>query len=145
MDAYSKISIGFGNKITQRRPQNANVGNILGSEPNVVKTAAVGCALQLCSCSDDDHYGDYRDVFIAMPGTSRVLIAHTGHIGKLGAVRGDVLTHVDGEAVNGKTADEVLEILRGTGSRESVILTLNAELSVADALKRRALAIAEAS
>jgi len=144
MDAYSKISIGFGNKITQRRPQNANVGNILGSEPNVVKTAAVGCALQLCSCSDDD-YGDYRDVFIAMPGTSRVLISHTGHIGKLGAVRGDVLTHVDGEAVTGKTADEVLEILQRTGSQESVMLTLNAELSVADALKRRALAIAEAS
>lgn len=143
MDAYSKISIGFGNKVTQRRPKNLNVGNILGTEPNVVKSAAVGCAIGLCAGSDDD-YGDYNDIYITLPGTSRVLISHTGHIGKLGAVRGDVLSHVDGEAVTGKNVAEVLEIIKGKQSQDSIMLTLNAELSVADALKRRALAIAEA-
>jgi hypothetical protein len=143
MDAYSKISIGFGNKVTQRRPNNNNVGNILGTEPNAVKSAAVGCAIGLCVGSDED-YGDYSDIYIALPGTSRVLISHTGHIGKLGAVRGDVLTHVDGEAVMGKMVAEVLEIIEGKRSQESIILTLNAELSVADALKRRALVISEA-
>lgn len=143
MDAYSKISIGFGNKITQRRPKNINVGNILGTEANVVKSAAVGCAIGLCMSSEED-YGDYRDVYIALPGKSRVLISHTGHIGKLGAVRGDVLTHVDREAVTGKKVTEVLEIIKGKASQEFIMLTLNAELSVADALKRRALAIADA-
>lgn len=142
MDAYSKISVGFGNKVTQRRPNNINVGNILGTEPNVVKSAAVGCVIELCVSSDDD-YGDYSDVYIALPGKSRVLISHTGYIGKLGAVRGDVLTHVDGEAVMGKEVAEVLEILEGKRCQESIMLTLNAELSVADALKRRALVIAE--
>lgn len=143
MDAYSKISIGFGNKVAQRRPKNISVGNILGTEPNAVKSAAVGCAIELCACSGED-YGDYRDIYIALPGKSRVLISHTGHIGKLGAVRGDVLTHVDGEAVAGKKAAEVSEIIKGKGTQEFIMLTLNAELSVADALKRRALAIADA-
>lgn len=144
MDAYSKISIGFGNKVTQRRPNNINIGNILGTEQNIMKSAAVGCALGLCMSRDDSNCGDYNDIYIALPGKSRVLISHTGHIGKLGAVRGDVLTHVDGEEVTGKNVDEVLEIIKGNGVQGFVMLTLNAELSVADALKRRALAIADA-
>ena len=143
MDAYSKINIGFGNKVTQRRPNNANVGNILGTEPNVVKSVAVGCAIGFCASGVDDS-GDYQDIYIAMPGRSRVLISHTGHIGKLGAVRGDVITHLDGEDVSGKKAAEVLKIIAGKDSQESIMLTLNAELSVADALRRRALAISEA-
>ena len=143
MDAYSKISIGFGNKVTQRRPRNINVGKILGTEQNVVKSAAVGCALGLCTSSVDD-YGDYNDIYIALPGKSRVLISHTGHIGKLGAVRGDVVTHLDGEDICGKKGAEVLEMIKGKGAQKCIMLTLNAELSVADALRRRALAIAEA-
>jgi len=142
MDAYSKISIGFGNHVTQRRPNNVHVGRILGAEPNPVKSAAVGCAIGLCVASDEN-YGDYNDVYIALPGQSRVLISHTGHIGKLGAVRGDVLTHVDGEDVACKNVTEVLEIINAKQSQESIMLTLNAEFSVADALKRRAMAIAE--
>mmetsp|Transcript_18549 Transcript_18549/g.45959 ORF Transcript_18549/g.45959 Transcript_18549/m.45959 type:complete len:492 (-) Transcript_18549:15-1490(-) len=144
MDAYSKISIGFGNKITQRRPRNINVANILGTEPNVVKSAAVSCALGLCTSSCDDDNGDYSDIYIALPGRSRVLISHTGHIGKLGAVRGDVVTHLDGEDVSGKKVAEVLDIIKAKNSQECIMLTLNAEVSVADALRRRALAIAEA-
>lgn len=145
MDAYSKINIGFGNSITQRRPNNANVGNILGTEVNVVKSAAVGCAIGFCASSDIDDSGDYNDIFIALPGKSRVLISHTGHIGKLGAVRGDVITHLDSEDLSGKNATQVREIIeRKKESQPYIMLTLNAELSVADALKRRALAISEA-
>ena len=144
MDAYSKISIGFGNKITQRRPRNLNVANILGTESNVVKSAAVSCALGLCTSSCDDDNGDYSDIYIALPGRSRVLISHTGHIGKLGAVRGDVVTHLDGEDVSGKKVADVLEIIKAKNAQECIMLTLNAEVSVADALRRRALAIAEA-
>jgi len=148
MDAYSKINIGFGNKVTQKRPRNRNVGNILGNEPNIAKFAATSCAIRLCAgaCTDDGDYRDYRDVYIALPGTPRVLISHTGHVGRLGAVKGDVLTHVDGESVTGKTVTEVLEIVKGKDDnhQEFILLTLNAELSVADALKRRSLAISEA-
>ena len=142
LDAYSKISIGFGNTITQRRPNNVNVGNILGNEPNVVKSVRGNCALGFCVSIDDDP-GDYRDIFIAMPGRLRVLVSQTGQIGKLGAVRGDVLTHVDGENVDGKTAAQVLEIMKTKDTQDFIMLTLNAELSVADALKRRASAIAD--
>ena len=144
MDAYSKISIGFGNAVSQRRPNNANVGNILGTEPNPVKSAAVGCAIGLCMSQCEDS-GDYTDIYIALPGQCRVLVSHTGRIGKLGAVRGDVLTHIDGQAVTGMATTEVLEIIDGKkSSAESIMLTLNAELSVADALKRRAVAIVAA-
>ena len=144
MDAYSKINIGFGNHITQRRPNNANVGNILGAEVNVVKSATVGCAIGLCASSDIDDSGDYNDIFIALPGKARVLISYTGHVGKLGAVRGDVITHLDGEDISGKNAAEVLKIIEGKkDSQQFVMLTLNAELSVADALRRRASAISE--
>lgn len=142
MDAYSKISIGFGNKVTQRRPNNINVGNIVGTEINYVKSTAVGCAIGLCMSSDED-YAETNDIFIALPGQARVLISHTGHIGKLGAVRGDVLTHIDGRSVADKKVVEVLEIINAKKDQEFVMLTLNAEFSVADALKRRAMAIAE--
>jgi len=142
LDAYSKISIGFGNKITQRRPNNVNIGNILGKEPNNAKSVRGNCALGFCVSIDDDP-GDYRDIYIAMPGRSRVLVSHTGQIGKLGAVRGDVLTHVDGENVDGKRVAEVLEIIKTKEKQDFIMLTLNAELSVADALKRRASAIAD--
>jgi len=144
MDAYSKINIGFGGKVTQRRPNNTNVGNILGFEPNALKSAAKGCAIGLCMSSDEDH-GDCNDIYIALPGKSRVLISHTGQIGKFGAVRGDVFTHIDGEDVTGKTAAEILEIINAKRNKEFIMITLNAELPIADALKRRAFAIAEAS
>ena len=153
MDAYSKISIGFGNHVTQRKPNNANVSNILGGSGIAQEstTANVGCAIKLCA-------GDFfamDEVHIALPGEARVLISHTGRSGKQGAVRGDVVTHVDGQSVAGRTVNQFLQLLRDklqqqegtTGTENSatttILLTLNAERSVADALKRRARAISE--
>ncbi|VEU45041.1 unnamed protein product [Pseudo-nitzschia multistriata] len=143
MDAYSKISIGFGSKVTQRRPNNINVGTIIGSERSVVKSAAVGCAIGLCMSRDDDYGDAANDIYIAIPGQARVVVSNTGHIGKLGAVRGDVLTHIDGESITGKKVAEVLDIINAKKCQGSTLLTLNAEFSVADALRRRAMAISE--
>lgn len=140
MDAYSKISIGFRNQVTQRRPNNINVGNSLGTEKSLVNSASLACAAGLCMTNDQF---DANDIFIALPGQPRALISDTGHIGKLGAVRGDVLTHVDGESVAGKKASEVMGIIKAKPVSEFIMLTLNAEFSVASALKRRAAVIAE--
>ena len=140
MDAYSKISIGFRNHITQRRPNNVNVGNILGMGgiTDHASSAAIGCAVGLCVAEEET---EADDIFIALPGEARVLISQTGRSGRQGAVRGDVLTHVDGEAVAGKTVNEVLILLHKKQGQKSVMLILNAERSVAEALKRRAEAI----
>jgi hypothetical protein len=80
----------------------------------------------------------------------RVLISHPGWSGKQGAVRGDVVTHVDGLGLAECAATTVSDLVRllhkkrqqrgGTGT---IMLTLNAERSVAEALRRRADAIAE--
>jgi hypothetical protein len=148
MDAYSKISVGFANRVSQRRPNNVHVGNILGTEPNFVNNAAMGCSIGLCMSNDEDEENadPVNDVHVAIPGQSRVLISHTGRIGKQGAVRGDVLSHVDGKAIAGRNVREVLTLLHNTKQSQAggcIMLTLNAELSVAEALKRRAVAIAE--
>jgi len=143
MDAYSKLTVGFGNRVTQRRPNNVNVGNILGTEPNVAYAAAMGCAIGLCLSGDDKNV-DVNDVYIALPGQSRVLLSQTGRIGKQGAVRGDVLSHIGGTSIAGKNVREVLTLLQTRRSQGGcIMLTLNAELSVAEALKRRAIVIAE--
>jgi hypothetical protein len=142
MDAYSKISIGFRNHITQRRPNNVNVANILGTAgiSDHTNSAAIGCAVGLCVSEEER---DADDIFIALPGEARVLISQTGRSGRQGAVRGDVLTHVDGEAVAGKTVNEVLILLHKKQCQKRVTLILNAERSVAEALKRRAEAIVD--
>eukprot|EP00547_Thalassionema_nitzschioides_P001810 CAMPEP_0194220116 /NCGR_PEP_ID=MMETSP0156-20130528/27474_1 /TAXON_ID=33649 /ORGANISM="Thalassionema nitzschioides, Strain L26-B" /LENGTH=453 /DNA_ID=CAMNT_0038950015 /DNA_START=94 /DNA_END=1455 /DNA_ORIENTATION=+ len=116
LDSYCKISIsGFGDKITQKRTTNRNVLAMLqGSEGR-----------------------------IELPGKPRVLIRHAGGAaGKQGALRGDVITHIDGSPVAGSTAQEVLaELEKKSGTKFTI--TLNAEQSVAEGLKRRAIAIDE--
>lgn len=134
MDAYSKITIGFRNKISQRRPNNDNVAKILGTTD--VSNQAMGCALRLCVM---EHF-EMDDGYIALP-QARILLSHTGRSGKQGAVRGDVVTHIDGESVAGKDANQLLVLLHRKKGQGKVMMTLNAEHSVAEALKRRAAAI----
>lgn len=112
IDAYRKISIGFRNTIHQKEVENRGVQRILG-EGNHVQ--------------------------VELPGQLRVLLLSAGEAGRQGAVRGDVVTHINGQSVSGATADQVLEKLKGCNFRAMV--TLNAERSVAEALTRRAMAI----
>jgi hypothetical protein len=99
----------------------------------------MGCAVGLCIAEQFE----MDDIYIALPGEARVLISHTGRGGKQGAVRGDVLTHIDGEAVAGKNVNQVLMLLHSKSNMRRLMLTLNAERSVAEALKRRAAAIVD--
>lgn len=118
MDAYSKISIGFGNRITQRRTSNEGVRRILG-----------------------EHAGDVQ---IDLQDQKRILVCHVGRFeGKKGVVRGDVITHVDEISLAGKSVDELMILLAKRKPRGKVVVTFNAERSVAEALKRRAFAISK--
>jgi len=144
IDAYTKISVGFRNRITQKRPGNVHVGNILGTEETYVNDTAMGCAIGLCFYGDEQKYGKVNDVYVAFPGQSRVLISQTGRIGKQGGVRGDVLSHIDGKDISGMDVKEALALLQSKERQgKCIMLTLNAELSVAEALKRRAMAISK--
>lgn len=122
MDAYSKISIGYTGAVSQYRPNNRNVFTVL------------------------DNQGTSGDIQIELPGQRRVLISYVGKdAGKQGAVKGDVVTHINGNSIAGKGADLLLiriNAAKQQGERK-LTMTLNAERSVAEALKRRAIAIAE--
>jgi hypothetical protein len=156
MDAYSKITIGFRNHVTQRRPDNAQVRMILGQDTDatgMTVSSALGCAFALCaSLDEDDDSSQTNDVHIAF-SEARVLISHAGRSGQNGAMRGDVVTHIDGECLAGMSAGAVLQMLlykqdtifsgNNETTAKTVMMTLNAEKSVAEALKRRAMAIAE--
>lgn len=123
---------------------NVHVGNILGTEETYVNDTAMGCAIGLCFYGDEQKYGKVNDVYVAFPGQSRVLISQTGRIGKQGGVRGDVLSHIDGKDISGMDVKEALALLQSKERQgECIMLTLNAELSVAEALKRRAMAISK--
>lgn len=126
MDAYSKISIGYANTVTiTKRSNHAGVRRILGGS----------------------------DVQIELPGLNRILISHAGRLaGRQGAIQGDVVTHIDGEALNESCGIETsaaklwmkMNAAKQRGS-SSIHIYLNAERSVAEALKRRATAIRECS
>lgn len=120
MDAYSKISIGYSGAVTQKRTTNRGVRTVLGESDS--------------------------DIQIELPGQRRVLISYAGRdAGKQGAVKGDVVTHINGDSVEGKDADSLLILINNAKQRgeEKIMMTLNAERSVAEALKRRAMAIHE--
>ena len=141
IDAFRKISIGFLGNVNQQSPPRSNQGvqRILGRG---------------------------LDGQVEFPGQKRVLILEAGRqAGRQGAVRGDVVTHINGqpvhEIVNGADAkaehvtaadvERKLMLLlqkqqyqrQGRESKvDKIMVTLNAERSVAEALQRRAWTIA---
>lgn len=118
IDAYSKLTIGFNHIVSQRRAVHGGVRNILGD------------------C----------EVRVELPHQPRVLLASvTQEMGKQGATKGDVLTHVQGHDVRGKTVADIRKLLSQMepGETGKLCLVLNAERSVAEALKRRAVVMAE--
>jgi len=124
MDAYSKISISGSKKkkITRKRTENKAVFRVLNGGIN------------------DTNCGDAR---IEEP-RSRVLVASVKNEGgSKGVMKGDVVTHLNGEELGGMTAAELVEELRKhtmTDCANSTFrLVLNAELSTAEALRRRAM------
>ena len=117
IDAYSKLTIGFNQRVSQRQTTHSGVRNVLGD-------------------------GEVRVDF----SKPRILLASvTKEMGKQGATKGDVVTHIQGEAISGKTMNEIQGFLEQVQPDRcgSLSMVLNAERSVAEALKRRAMAMAE--
>jgi len=119
IDAYSKLTIGFNQHVSQRKASHSGVQNILGG-------------------------GEVR---IDFPNQPRVLLAGvTKEMGQQGATKGDVLTHIQDQDVSGKTVAEIRQLLSDkeldpfTGK---LSLVFNAEKSVAEALKRRSMVMWE--
>eukprot|EP00934_Nitzschia_sp_Nitz4_P005306 Nitzschia sp. Nitz4//scaffold29_size155292//618//1880//NITZ4_002629-RA/size155292-processed-gene-0.0-mRNA-1//1//CDS//3329546361//5296//frame0 len=118
MDAYAKLTIGFGQRVTQRSPNHAGIENVLGG----------------------------REARIELPNKPRILLCNVPReLGQQGATRGDVLTHVLGKNVSGMTFEQVCFFVMHAlqGQECNIELVFNAERSVAEALKRRAMAMAD--
>jgi hypothetical protein len=93
------------------------------------------------------HYGEVQ---LTRYGETppRVLVASVqGTAGRQGVMKGDVVTHLDGIALapEDQSAEALVEVLRAKkeAGQESVRLVLNAEASIAEALKRRAVVMEE--
>mmetsp|Transcript_6963 Transcript_6963/g.10640 ORF Transcript_6963/g.10640 Transcript_6963/m.10640 type:complete len:158 (+) Transcript_6963:290-763(+) len=119
MDAYSKISIidnSNSKRVTRRNPITNGIRNVVLTE------------------NDDSR--------IESPDQPRVLLdAVSKEMGKQGATKGDVVSFVNGQNVNGLVAARVQDVIRQHSSTEPLVLVLNAERSVAEALKRRSIAM----
>lgn len=129
-DAYSKITVSFRGYMEQRRCSNRNVQTVLGGN---------------------------EDIRIEMPRQPRVAIHSVGVWGisnrQYGFKRGDVITHISGQSVENLNARQVIMKLKTMQQHhhrygrarqpKMVLITLNAERSVAEALKRRAMALEE--
>jgi hypothetical protein len=78
--------------------------------------------------------------------TKRIVISQVNsEAGRQGIMKGDVVTHLDGESLAGKTASELKSMVYATqnsGESDTFALVLNADKSTAEALKRRAAAVA---
>ena len=83
------------------------------------------------------------EVRIAMPGEhKRVYVQSiTNQAGRLGIVKGDVITHLDGEPITCRETMEMKLLDYKNRGHVTIPVTFNAELSVAEALRRRSDAI----
>ena len=119
LDAYSKITIGFGGSIKKKEPRHKGVFRILNMDAN------------------NDSYSNPRSA----TDQPRVLVSWvSSEAGSQGVVKGDVVTHVDGEEFYGDV-DALMQTIRQIAVRddtEVLRLVLNAERSTAEALRRRA-------
>ena len=85
--------------------------------------------------------GDERQGHVAAQRPRVLVAAINGCLGRQGVVRGDVVSHVDGETWNG-TAGELAARLEGRDAGEVLTLACNADTAVAEALRRRAVVVA---
>jgi hypothetical protein len=110
-DAFCKIHIGLFKKVTQHTTRHPGVSTILNSDGPVR--------------IDTEH--------------RRVLIASVRpECGSQGAMKGDVVSHVNGKAIGDCTAEELVTKIKSLGGK--VQLVLNADPAVAQALKLRSIA-----
>lgn len=119
-DAFCKITINpLTRKIRKKRPPDDHQGvlNVLG-KGRVVK--------------------DFGDARIDVECDRVVVDWVNSEAGRLGVMKGDVVTHLNGEEFKGNAADLLAAIQKNTDPFDAFTLVLNAEQSVAEALRRRA-------
>jgi len=85
------------------------------------------------------------DVRVELPHQPRILLASvTKELGRQGVTKGDVVTHmIQGQNLSGKTQTDTRELLAHINHNNDgkLCLVLNAERSVAEALKHQAMAL----
>jgi enoyl reductase-like protein len=119
IDAFCKISVTGGKNpvVTKKMCENVGVVNILESG------------------------GDDTDDWIDTEN-NRVLVASVrSEAGRQGVLKGDVVTHFNGELFDGTAADldAVIKAQAERSGNGMFTLVLNAESSVAEALRRRSM------
>lgn len=125
MDAFSKITVWRDNKVSKKKQTNPGIRNILDGGTKNPNCGEVRIDLER------------RRSLVAS-------IAPEG--GRMGIMRGDVITHLNGEELSGLTADglkeKLVQILHvsKTEDPKKLCFVFNAERSTAAALKLRAIA-----
>lgn len=118
-DAFSKITVSSRGKVDKKKTENVGVWHVLKGGSN-------GKAV----------------IDRIRPATPRVLVSSVkAEGGKKGVMKGDVVTHLNGEDFGG-TAEELNAAIQSEvnrGDSPTFSLVLNAERSTAEALRRRAL------
>jgi hypothetical protein len=131
LDAYSKLTISVDANsewmVTKKKTQHAGVFHVL-------------------SLGQYKHH--YGSVEMSTKQPPRVLVASVqGEAGRQGVIKGDVVTHVDGQEIQGQTVEELIALIQAKvqaqkeTQQEKVRLILNAEPAIAEALRRRALVL----
>ena len=119
IDAFVKISVSFGGSVHKKQPKHKGVYRILNMD------------------ADDDSFNNPR-IDVDKP---RVLVSSVrSEAGRQGVVKGDIITHINGEEFRGTKAD-FKQTIRSAVARNdgnTLELILNAERSVVEAVKRRA-------
>jgi hypothetical protein len=122
MDAFTKITIkGREHRVKKKAPlQNAGVINVLSSCMGPCTSFEVATDARI----DVEH--------------NRVLVAEIHpEGGGQGVMKGDVVTHLNGREFHGTASDLVQAISELAPHEKTFTLVLNAEPSIAEALKRR--------
>lgn len=119
LDAFTKTSIGFRGAVKRKQPKHKGVYRILNMDAN------------------DDSFSNPR-IDVDRP---RILVSSVKtEAGRQGVVKGDAITHINGEEFHGTKADfkQTIRSIAERGVRGPLELILNAEKATVEALKRRA-------
>ncbi|CAB9520670.1 expressed unknown protein [Seminavis robusta] len=143
LDAYSKLTV---NAVGRR----ALASSPTGSPWTVTKKAQTSHEGVFHVLSQGQYQRHYGEVQLTKYGETppRVLVASVqGTAGRQGVMKGDVVTHIDGVALDNdeRSVESLVALLRAKrqDGQETVQVVLNGEASIAEALSRRAVVMEE--
>ena len=127
LDAYTRLNISAASSHKWKITKKAQT-----QHPGVFHVLSLG--------KYQNHYGHVT--MLENANTERILVASVqGLAGRQGVMKGDVVTHMDGDELKaGTTVEDLVEMIQAmkeTGQK-TFEMVLNADISIAEALKRRA-------